>query len=365
MVCTLAVLASYLPPSEPRGLIPGWTAQPASHRLWTAFTGLEQADARWYLGVASSGYQPRSDDAAFFPGFPLLVRWVGVLLGGHWLLAAYLVSSIALVVAFSLLYRLTAQELSPQLARRAVLLLALNPVAVFLYAPYSESLFLAITLSFFLALRRERWHLAAATAACASLTRATGWLLVVPALAIACERAHNDGTSWRQWRRAGFVVGAALGGGLAYVAYWWGRADAGRPFAAQQHGWHRTLTWPWATVTRGVSQGVAGATDVTASITTLYAVLVVVSGGLIIWAVRRYPHHYGAYGVVTLALPLCVASPTQPFMSVPRFVMVAFPIWWALAELTNKHMTRILVTSCSVLLAVLFTLQFASGYDVL
>ncbi len=54
-------------------------------------TAVPDVDAPWFLRLADTGYAPDDGSAAFFPLYPLLVRAVGTLLGGSWLLAAYVV----------------------------------------------------------------------------------------------------------------------------------------------------------------------------------------------------------------------------------------------------------------------------------
>src|SRR5207244_4101387 len=63
-----------------------------------------------------------------------------------------------------------------------VLLLAFAPVAFFFSAPYTESLFLVLSVGAFLAARTGRWALAGLAAGAASGTRSTGALLLLPLL---------------------------------------------------------------------------------------------------------------------------------------------------------------------------------------
>jgi hypothetical protein len=65
-------------------------------------------------------------------------------------------------------------------ALRAAFYLAVWPAAAFLAQVYSESLFLALSFGALAMLKRQRWALAAALAAGAVFTRATGLLLVIP-----------------------------------------------------------------------------------------------------------------------------------------------------------------------------------------
>ena len=74
---------------------------------------------------------------------------------GHYVLAGIVVSLAAALGSFLLLYRLAEERLGADGARRAVLYLALSPMALFLQAVYSESLYLLLTLAAFVLAERR------------------------------------------------------------------------------------------------------------------------------------------------------------------------------------------------------------------
>ena len=179
-----------LPPNQPTS-VPGWPA-PVPTWSWTApFTATERQDALWFLRIATDGYRTDDNSAAFFPLYPLAIRAVALLPGVGPLGAALLVSNAALFGALVVLHALTRLELGDAHARRSLLLVALFPTACFLLAPYTESLFLLLSLLAFWYARRDRWALAALAGAGAALTRSVGLVLI---LALWVEAV-------RQWRR--------------------------------------------------------------------------------------------------------------------------------------------------------------------
>ena len=136
--------------------VPGWAAHaitPGWHNLFTAW---ERFDALWFLRIADAGYRTTDGSAAFFPGYPLAIRAVSVALGGRPLAASLLVSNATLLAAMCVLYFLTASELSERHARRTILYLAVFPTSFFLFAPYSESLFLLLSVTSFWATAGRR-----------------------------------------------------------------------------------------------------------------------------------------------------------------------------------------------------------------
>ncbi len=145
------------------------------------FSPLARWDAVWYLGIAGDGYDG-GPDAAFFPLYPLLVRTL-VLPSpseGALLVSAYVVSLACFLGALWLLERLVSLELGRSVAGATVWLVALFPASVYFGAPYSESLFLLVSVGAFYAARTGRWAWAGALGAAATATRSAGIVLLVP-----------------------------------------------------------------------------------------------------------------------------------------------------------------------------------------
>src|SRR6266487_4632151 len=137
-------------------------------------------DATNYLRIAQFGYQ-KVYDLAFFPLFPALIWTFGHLLGNwSYLLVGTIISNLALLGALFVIYQLAVESLGEQFAQRTLLYLCFSPTAFFFLAAYNESLFLLLTASAFLAMRRQRWWLAGILGMLAALTRSAGLFLVIP-----------------------------------------------------------------------------------------------------------------------------------------------------------------------------------------
>ena len=186
-------------------------------------------DAVQHLNLAQRGYLDMGQGSTvFFPLYAGLAGGLGRLLGGNYILAGLAVSTLATVLALLLLIRLGADLFGPSSGRWAAVALAAYPTAVFLVAPFTESLFLALTLGAFLAAYRSRWILAAILALMASLTRG-------PGVAAAASFAILGWLQWKQSLPSGrrpslLAIGAAvlapLAGGAAFLAW---RSFAGFP----------------------------------------------------------------------------------------------------------------------------------------
>ncbi len=338
---------------------------------------LARWDAAWYLRIADTGYAGSEPRAAFFPLYPVLIRALGTLGGGSnaaLLVASYAIALAAFVAALALLHRLVALELGRRLARPTLVLLAVFPAAVFFGAPYSESLFLLLAVGAFYAARTERWAWAGAAVMAAAATRSAGLLLLGPLLMLWWD------SRGRRPRDAAWLLLAPLG--VAAYAAWLGLAegDALR-FLDVQDAWSRELSVPlsgaWDGLTAaldGVRQLASGSRSpvyfeiaagdpyrIAAINIMLFATLVfalVATVGVL----RRLPRAYGVWVALSLVLPLSFPVTPQPLMSLPRFVVVLFPIFMWLAVVCEERRNTDLVVAVSAIGLGLFTAQFASWH---
>lgn len=366
----VGVLSVALLPANSPAQVPGWPAPPVTHHWSVMFTAWERWDALWYLRIADGGYRPDDGSAAFFPGYPLLTRDVGWLTGGHPLLGAYVVANAALIVALVLVYQLTEFEFDRALARRTVVLLCAFPTSFFLFAPYSESLFLAFAAGALLAARKSSWIAATVLAACATATRNIGVVLAVAVTAESLRQALSTRTSTRTSRRTfkrGLARTAMVGGGsllgiAGYLAWWWATDGSPRvPFAAEG-GWQREFRWPWTTLWDGVHEGLRWIGVYSGGYQLVDLILVAVMLSAAVWVVLRTPAMYRVYTGLSFVAPLCLVFGGRPFMSVPRFVLVDVPLFWALALFARRFRAWDAVFGVSAAGMGLLSLLFVNWY---
>ena len=207
-----------LPDHKPEGVL-SFDFPPVCHlsrrtNLLAAFT---RWDSAHFLEAAANGWNDpqRVYSHAFFPLYPLLVRWLArllepLLVSPSLLCAAelrvasgVLVSNGAFVVAACCLHRLGTRVLrDAALARTAAHLFCIAPASVFFSTVYSESLFAAATFGGLLLLESGAPWRAALCLFLASGCRGNGVLNVLPVLClgihrVACEllprRSHGMG----------------------------------------------------------------------------------------------------------------------------------------------------------------------------
>jgi hypothetical protein len=231
---------------------------------------------------------------------------------------------------------------------------ALFPTAFYLNAVYTEALFVALTTgAVWAAMVRRDLLLAALFGALATATRNLGVLLLIPLL-----------FEWFQHRREfglGGLASLALvpAGLLAYAAYLWARFGDAFVFARQQEEyWGRTVTDPATTMWNAFEAAGAGlpylldparlliggaaGPSLTAS-NTLNLVffglfLLLIGVGLVL-----LPPGLSLYALVGTLLPVLTPSPNFPLMSMPRFLLAAFPIFVVLGVLLSRGRTGLIV----------------------
>lgn len=364
-------------------------------------------DAAWYLVIAEHGYRAdlgrlTAPRAAFFPLYPLGIRAISWL-GAPPVVAGVLLSLGALAVALYLIYRLSALELSRgvtlaggwragEAARLAVLLTAFAPMAFFLSAVYSESLYLALSLAVFWASRHGRWALAGVLVALAGATRSDGIVLVVPALLLYLygpreDRPPQGAAAGRlrpryRPRRDVFWLALAPAGLAAFMCYLaLSGGDALSPFGAQAL-WGRHFSGPFVGTWDGLKAAFEGARQllsfqsrhvyypaaggspsVAGAHNLLLAAFLLAALPAVVGVLRTLPFAYGAYTIVALAIPLSYPIAAQPLMSLPRFLLVLFPLTiWLANWLSSRPCARAAALVCSAASLAFFTAAFATWH---
>lgn len=290
--------------------------------------GLLERWARWDADllrkVAEHGYASDAYDdvgiEAFFPGFPLVLRAVHVVVP-DWTAAGLLVSFVASAVACVALARLAKREGVD--GRTAVLLLVTSPWAVFLAAGYTESLFLALALPGWLAARSGRWALAGTLVALACTVRINGAFLaaalVVQYLVTRRGRLRPD-VLWLA------LPGVALVGYAAYLR--WLTGDWLRWFAAQEQGWQRRLTWPWDAFTTTLASARSDTLDAQFVVVFWFEIVAVLVGAVLTGVLLRQRRWAEATYV---GLSVGALATSTFYLSVARSSLLWFPLYLALA----------------------------------
>jgi hypothetical protein len=334
-------------------------------------------DSSWYLGIARAGYV-LPYQTVFFPLYPGLIALAGAPFGhGLFAVVGIVVSFASAIGALYLLHRLVSLEFDERLAHNTVWIVAWLPVSLALSAVYSESLFLLLAVGCFYAARQGRWALAGLAGGLAAATRNGGILLLVPLLVLYLYGPRPDrepdgpAAGFRpRYRPRRDVLWAALVplGLLAYMAFL--QIETGQPldpFSHQAH-WGRHFI-PLAGIPLGAWSAVRALVVGIPGLDPKFAANVSASGQLrhleefgflvlglallrICW--KRLPLAYTAFAAISLAMAASVPAGGEPLKSLPRFTLVMFPLWIALALwATERQRVRQVIAVCAPLLALI------------
>jgi hypothetical protein len=304
-------------------------------------------------------------------------------------------------------------------ARVTVMLTAFAPMAFYFSAVYSESLYMALSVGVFLCARRGRWALAAVLASLAGATRSTGVVLLAPVLLLYLYGPREDRTPDRAPRfrgkldrlaprRARVLAAGTLAGRFArtlvpryrlrrdvlwlalipvglglYMAHLaLAGGDALTPFHAEGV-WGRRFAGPYMGVWDGAKAAfeglrqllslqrthvyypaAGGSPFIDAGHNLLLFVFLLATVPAAIGVLRLLPSAYGVYVLAALALPLSYPVAPQPLMSLPRFLLVLFPlnIWFAVRLASRPRAVRWVVLAASAAAMAFFVGEFATWH---
>ena len=297
---------------------------------------------------------PRGHTAwVFFPLYPWVTRAVAAVVGDTYI-AGLLVSNASLLIGAWALYKLVQHRHDDARARKAVLFLFLFPTAYAFSCLLTEGLFLALTIGAWYCASRRNWGLASVLGMASVMTRFTG-LFMAPLLALEYLRQ-------RQWRFTrirpdalwiGLVpVGLGVYMAFCYIATGnpWEFNDAHKAWSPRANPlrvlwWSLETAWEgWFTLKLGplaVGYGAIAAIAVT---------------GVLLWGRKQTGTLLCLWSVAVILISL--ASNVESTYSMPRYLVVIFPLFMILASLRTNSVTFVITV---VVLSLLQAATFSSG----
>ena len=305
-------------------------------------------DSRWFIRAAEFGWPnhlPRVDGhvagntIAFFPLFPLTIRWLSHLTGLSLLTSGIIISSVTGLTAIIGVWALVRHYADRSSADRATLLVAMFPGTFVLSRVYSEGIVVTCLAFGLLALLQRRWLLAGILGLIATATSPIALAFEVSCLWCAYQELLRS----RNWRALSAPVLAPMGF-VAYQLWLW--AHTGNLLAwrlTERGGWksYPSLMWPVHLVVTFLRDPIS-----TNRQQDLLFVGIVITALAVIVALRsRMPMPLLLYGIAAAVLALVAA----PVGLRPRFIFLAFPLIIAVGTwLRGKSYVAVL--SASVLL---------------
>lgn len=313
------------------------------HFIWS----FGNFDGVHYLGIAKNAYAYQYTQV-FFPLYPILIKLVSYLTLGNLIIAALFISNLAFLAGLLIFYRLLLQTQGEKTAYWACIFLLVFPTSFYFGAVYTEGLFFLMAVaSFYLAYRKKIWQ-AAVIGAFSSATRLIG-LFLTPFLVMP-----------KKPKTYLYALIVPLGF-LAYVLYL--KVQFNSPFyflsAQSVFGQERETTTVILlpqVVFRYLkiiltTEGLPQITAVFELASTLLALM------LLLVAFIKINRRWAAFGLAAVIIPTL----TGTFASMPRYILVAFPIYIVLAHVKSTAIKIVLLFASSALL-IYFTALFTQGY---
>jgi len=329
-------------------------------QMWTNFDGVH------YITLAIYGHGAAGKTSlmsAFFPVYPWLISTVNTVVH-HYTYSGLIISNLAFLISLYFLYKLFLLDYKEKISRFALTLIMIFPTAFFFGSVYTESVFLLLSVLAFYCARKKNFLLAGIFAAIASATRITG-IFLWPALIIEFYLAY--GSKIKNMLRPQLIwLTLPPLGLLSYMRY--------------------QMIYTGSAITFITTQSAIGSNRVVDKLILLHQVFYryvrmiifvdhtdplfftvllefLVGLGfliLLIFSVKKIRPSYWLYCFLSYILPTF----TGTFSSLPRYVVVLFPLFGFLAVFLEKHhpYLRYLYFIISIIFAFIAVSLFTRGY---
>ena len=295
-------------------------------------------DGADYIMIARDGYTGLFW-SNWFPLYPIAIKVVGYIIPSL-LDSALLIAWTSLVGAIYFYIKIVRRLFSISgdfEPLKAVFFFVLYPTAVFLIAPFSESIYALFALGSIYFAFQKKWVWAALLALLCAATHITGMLIVILVALILLEQKER-------LRNVIFTVITGSLGLLSYMAFLFFRFHKPLAFLESQQIYHG---WTHASFLNLVT---------TASPFNVVSIILVVLSALYWWGRRR---SFAIYSLLFLLILLI----GRQYGGFNRYVLMAFPIPLMLyGYLRHKKELYPYVTALMGVVWAYFLLRYAGGY---
>ena len=322
---------------------------------WANFDGI------YYLLIAEKGY---TVNAGFFPLFPIIIHLITSVFGNilefdprQYFTAIFLVS-LFFLCALIVLYKLINLDYKSNIAILSIIFILLFPTSFFFAATYSESLFfLLLVLSFYFA-RKKNWILASIFGMFLTVTRPVG-IAIFPALLY--EFYVSEKTLIKSKMIALLAIPIGLISYCLYNLHKWGNAfyfiEAQGNFQNNREV-SQIILFP-QTIFRYLKIFFTVSPRQYEWFIAIFELSAFIFASIMLYIARRKKVRlsYLIFSIIAFLIPVS----TGTFSGLPRYILVLFPIFIALA-LTQNRTFKIFYAALSVILLFVLIALFSKGY---
>ncbi|OGD87603.1 hypothetical protein A2870_02895 [Candidatus Curtissbacteria bacterium RIFCSPHIGHO2_01_FULL_41_11] len=312
-----------------------------------------QWDGGHYFDIATRGYLIDTD-YAFFPLFPVLIKFTNNLTGGNTITSGLLISNLALLTFLFVLKKYAERISSKREAQNIITTFLVFPTTFFAAAFYSESLFLLFVVATFLFLNERKYLPAAILAALAGITRLVGIFLV---LSLAYSYFATIKFQISKVNRKILHLTVALFGFSSYAIYLWYKLNDPIRFLTVQSIWNRIVTDPISTIFsylwRYITRQTIPINDFFDLATTLVFLIILILGR------KKISSSLWIFSVLVILIP----ASTGTLTSMPRYALSSLGAFVILGKfLEEKPWLKIPLWSVSLSTQAYLLVRFITGY---
>jgi hypothetical protein len=316
-------------------------------------------DGQWFIRAAQHGWPnhlpmvhgpPARSTIAFFPLFPLTIRWLTDATSSSPLVVGLTISGVTGLTAVVAIGMLVREYADSRQATRATLLFVVFPGTFVFSLAYAEGIVITCVAFGLTALLRKNWWLAGVLG-----LLATAASPIALAFVLSCAWcAGREILRHRTWQAVIAPVLAPLGF-IAYMGWLWAHTGTLSAWRwTERWGWNSypSFTYPFRVVATFVRDPVAP----TETGQILFVGVVVTVVGAVLAVREHQPSAVLIYGLTAAAL----AAVSSPVGLRPRFIMLAFPLVVAYGtRLRGRAYVGAVVVSAA-LLATMTVIELAS-----
>ena len=313
------------------------------HFIWS----FANFDGVHYLGIAKDLYAYQYTQA-FFPLYPILIKTLSYVFSANLILSGLFISNISFLIGLVIFYRFIENKFNQNIAFWSVIFLMSLPTSFFFGSLYTEGLFfLLIILSFYFADKSDNLKLSI-VGFFASLTRLVG-VFIAPAIFFEAKTKSL---------MPKLIIPLGL---IAYMVYLKLEFNNALYFLTSQSIFEqgRSTTkiiflpqvfYRYVKIL-ATTHGLVFANAMFELTVTIFAL------GILIWGYKKIPRSWFVFSILTIITPTLTGTLT----SMPRYVLVAFPIFVLLANIKNLHI-KLLISLIFIVLQIIVAAYFTQGY---
>jgi len=337
---------------------PNWLVGSFLFSAWANFDGAH------YLLIAANGY---TDNAGFFPLYPLFIFFLTSIISPSaaiypfhpiQYLAVLFVSNLIFLLTLLMLYKLVSLDYQDSFPLLVIIFILIFPTSFFFASIYSESLFLLLSLLSFYFARTNKWFLASLCGGLLTATRLVG-IAIIPALIYEFVKKEQS-----LFKLKSLYLFLSLSGILSYMLFNFLKWGDALYFIHAQGGFHNersvdSIVFIPQTVFRYINI----LTTISPSIFEWWiafleiSVFFFVSIMLFVAWKKKIRISYILFAFICLVIP----ASTGTFTGLPRYALVLFPIFIALAMIKNK-LFKIVYSIVGFSLLMILLALFSKGY---